>query len=288
MLKKLFKHEFKTISKMGGLLVAVSGCLTLLAAAYLVSPLFSVFLNQSNEMSVGMTVMGVLLGVLGILSYVAMLVGVSFGFTIFLGVRFFRSMYSDEGYLTNTLPVKPMDLLIVKVVTAAVWMLIMNLILYGFMILLILIGTSRSLDMNFFDMLKSIRQLFGTLVDYFFADFRGDLKVSALLILLMVFVGPFAEIAIMFGSLTIGQLSWKNKGLTGIWVYLGMRMAMGMVGGFASIAFNIIAARRIMEGSASLFLANGRYLVSLLISIAFGVALFFISSHIVKNRLNLE
>ena len=167
-------------------------------------------------------------------------------------------------------------------------MLIMNLVLYGFVILLVLIGTSRSLDMNFFDMIKSIRELFSTFVDYFFAEFRGDLKVSALLIILMLLVGPFAEIAILFGSLTVGQLSWKNKGLTGILVYLGMRMAMGMVGGFASIAFNIIAARRIMEGTASLFLANGRYLVSLLISIAFGVALFFSSSHIVKNRLNLE
>ncbi|MBO4750668.1 MAG: hypothetical protein J5546_10150 [Lachnospiraceae bacterium] len=288
MLNKLFKHEFKTISKMGGLLVGVSGAVTLLAAAYLISPLFSVFLNRGNTMSVGMSVVSVLIGVLGILSYVAMLVGVSFGFTIYLGVRFFRSMYSDEGYLTNTLPVKPMELLVAKVITAAVWSLIMNLVMYAFVILLVLIGTSRVLDLNFFDMIKSFREFIDLVMEYLFSDMRKDLAASAVLILVMMIIGPFAEIATLFGALTLGQLSWKNKGLMGVLVYLGLRMVMGVVGGIANIAFNVATFSRVAQGNGTLFLANGRYLVSLLISVAFGGLLFVISGYIVKNKLNLE
>ncbi len=44
--------------------------------------------------------------------------------TVFMIVRIYRNMYSDEGYLTFTLPVKTSEIVNSKIITGAIWTLI--------------------------------------------------------------------------------------------------------------------------------------------------------------------
>ena len=283
MLSKLYKHEFRVIGKMGGLLLAVSAGVTLLGALYLVSPLFHGIVDSGKGTNIGVYVIGVLLGVFGMLAYAAMLVGVSVGFLIFLGFRFYRSMYSDEGYLTHTLPVKPADLLIAKVVTGGVWLLIMTLAIYLMVGLLAMVGVSQVTDIGVSDLLSGIRNFFSE-----FSNLLGDLKASWILWILMVLISPFVNVCILFGALTLGQYSWKNRGLMGILAYLGVRFAMSIVSGVLNLALNVISHRSGVGLETGLLLTNNRSLVTLFTSLLFSAVLFIWSIHIVKNRLNLE
>ena len=83
MLGKLFKHEFRRIGKMALLLILIAVIVTGLGMIYLVSPLFHGIINSANSSStVGSTVLGVLLGFIGLLSYIGVLTGISTGLSV--------------------------------------------------------------------------------------------------------------------------------------------------------------------------------------------------------------
>ena len=59
--------------------------------------------------------------------YVIMLLASTWGMLIFLGIRFYRSMYTDEGYLSHTLPVTANQLFLSKVLVSGVWYLFITI-----------------------------------------------------------------------------------------------------------------------------------------------------------------
>ncbi len=288
MLGKLFKHEFRNVGRMGVLLLIVAACVTALGALYLLSPLFGSIIGQRKDASIPMSLLSVLLGLLGLLSYAVMLVGISYGFLIWLGVRFYRSMYSDQGYLTHTLPVKPIEILIAKTVTAGVWVLILSLAMYAMVIFLVLLGASRVMDVSIAELVRSASDTVGSILDLIKRETGFSFTGSAMVFLITILIAPFSTICIMFGAVTLGQYSWKNKGLMGIIAYIGVRMAMNIASGILGVGMTMFQFSQITESSNSLIMANGKNLISLLINLFFAVVLFCWSIHVVQNRLNLE
>ena len=59
--------------------------------------------------------------------YVIMLLASTWGMLIFLGIRFYRSMYTDEGYLSHTLPVTANQLFLSKVLVSGAWYLFLTI-----------------------------------------------------------------------------------------------------------------------------------------------------------------
>ena len=59
--------------------------------------------------------------------YVIMLLASTWGMLIFLGIRFYRSMYTDEGYLSHTLPVTANQLFLSKILVSGVWYLFISI-----------------------------------------------------------------------------------------------------------------------------------------------------------------
>ena len=94
MLGKLLKHEWKSVWKIPTILLCVLMGLAVLAGLGFASPIWDSGLEG--------------LGVLAVLSWMVFyfaIMGVSMGIMLYLAVRFYRSMFTDEGYLTHTLPV---------------------------------------------------------------------------------------------------------------------------------------------------------------------------------------
>ena len=288
MLGKLFKHEFRRIGKMAGLLLAVIFGVTVIGSVYLVSPLFHSIIDASSGSGMMLTVVGGILALIGLLSYTLILIGLSFGFIIYLGFRFYRSMYSDEGYLTHTLPVKASQLIIVKTVTGGIWMLIMTLALYVMVGFLTTLGYAQMKGLSFFEVISNFRDLFNMFVEYLREGAGFDLSTSGVLLTCTTLISPFATVAILFGALTLGQYSWKNKGLMGILAYIGVRVAMTIFGGILGLGSTMLRASQGTDPRVMFQLANDRYLVSLLTQVIFAGILFLWSIHVVRDRLNME
>ena len=110
MLGKLLKHEWKSIWKIPTILLGALMGLAVLAGFGFASPVWDSSLDG----------LGVLAVLTWMLFYLAVL-GVSLGIMLYLAVRFYRSMFTDEGYLTHTLPATSRQLLLSKVLIMAAW-----------------------------------------------------------------------------------------------------------------------------------------------------------------------
>lgn len=289
MLGKLFKHEFASIGKMALLLLMIAFGVTILGEIYLLSPLFDSVSHSTADMP-GLALIGRTLGLLGILSYALMLFGMTVGFIIYVSYRYYKSMFSDEGYLTHTLPVKSSDLLIAKIVTSSVCYFAITFALYFFAILLVLTGISRSYEMSLFEFLTQGKDKFLWIYSMLTNEFGLDITPYGVTLVISAILTPITNIAITFGSLTLGQYSWKNKGLMGIAMLIIVRLVMSVVNGVVSGAYTVVltAKDEVSALDAAMMLTNGRYVISTGIEVVFAIVLFFLSIHVIKNRLNLE
>ena len=114
MLGKLIKHEWKSTYKMGCLMLVVIALITVFGWLAFQTPMWKSL--SRNDFSFGWLD---IFGFLTLMMYVLLLVGVNFGILIYLGVRFYKTMYTDEGYLTHTLPVESTSCLSARFWSAA-------------------------------------------------------------------------------------------------------------------------------------------------------------------------
>ena len=108
MLNKLLKYEFKATARWFLPLYIALIVLTLLNKLTMIVEL--------PEIAV-FTVLEVLLMVF----YVMIIIFTSIATLILLLVRFYKNLYTDEGYLTHTLPVKPSMHLNCKLLSGFIW-----------------------------------------------------------------------------------------------------------------------------------------------------------------------
>lgn len=128
MLGKLMKYEWKNIWRAGTLMllgmfvVTVIGCVVLRMPGGLVTEIVDGNdINAAQSWFVGSSFVATLI------LYVIMLLASTWGMLIFLGIRFYRSMYTDEGYLSHTLPVTANQLFLSKVLVSGVWYLFLTI-----------------------------------------------------------------------------------------------------------------------------------------------------------------
>ena len=60
--------------------------------------------------------------------------------TIYFAIRFYKNLYTDEGYLMHTLPVKPWMLIVSKLTIGTIWFYLIDLLLVGAITLITLIA----------------------------------------------------------------------------------------------------------------------------------------------------
>lgn len=288
MLRKLMKHEWRNSSKIGAiLLLAITG-VTLIVALSLYLSIQGMTGPQADENGwfaalSGMTLFTTLM--LAILVTIA----ASWGMILYQGIRFYKTMYSEEGYLTHTLPVTPGQLLASKTLVAGLWYLFMAIAIalsVCAMFLSIFLALGGEVEWNSF--WRDISRMFRM----FFQDDPEAMSVLIHLIVsgvLMMIVTPFSGIMLIFGSLTIGQLARKYRALVGILVYIGMIFANSIICTILRMVFSLLAAvLSDYSGLSIFFYIFSTYDLALVVNAGMAVALYFISRHILTNRLNLE
>ncbi|HOO28532.1 MAG TPA: hypothetical protein PLU43_08710, partial [Lachnospiraceae bacterium] len=113
MLGKLLKQEWKALTKVllpANLLLIIITVIGRLVVRPLTTDAESSFLQ--------------VLTVFMLTFYIILLIAVTCGAFIYIVVRFYRTMYSDEGYLTHTLPLTVHQLIIGKGLAASGWLII--------------------------------------------------------------------------------------------------------------------------------------------------------------------
>lgn len=136
MLGKLMKHEWKAVGKVLGIVH-----LALILMAIIGKIMLSIEVLSETKVLWRML----------LLVYIISVMAVGFGTHIYLAVRFYKNMYTDEGYLSFTLPVKSWQHIVAKDLIASAWILIDGVVIVASIVILVMykgMGTDIGMFIN--------------------------------------------------------------------------------------------------------------------------------------------
>ena len=291
------KYEWKNIWKagtlmlLGMLVVTVIGCVVLRMPGGVVTGLL-----DNNDINATQSWFVLSSFVATLILYVVMLLASTWGMLIFLGIRFYRSMYTDEGYLSHTLPVTANQLFLSKILVSGVWYLFITIGI-GISVVALVVSLMTGL-LNIGELSSVLTQYNGNIWE-FLADafyelgrtYEEEMGINLLhygiTLLLTYVVGPFITMVTLFGALTIGQLSSKHKGFMGILAYAGLTILSSIIGSTVQSAF--MFGTNVMSSSGGFSVTtNMAYDINVITSLLIAAIMYGVSYYIMNRKLNLD
>ena len=287
MLGKLFKHEWKSTWKVGCLMILGLALVTFFGWFSFQAPMWQSIANNNRYRGVSVwdfMSFGTLI------LYIILLIGINYGILIYLAVHFYQTMYTDQGYLTHTLPVSKHQLLISKILNSGCWMLLVFLGVYLslFVLAASMIGAFIPEEYTWQDIWYEMAPYWDMINDSFRDIFGMSVGGYFTMLLISSLISPFCTMINIFGAISIGQLFSKHRVLMAIVSYIGIAIINGIV---SSLIRSIISVGQIdiMMSDA----AAGRYAVitvlsALALSVVEAVILYFVSHYVISKKLNME
>ncbi|MBP5222591.1 MAG: hypothetical protein J6Z35_05470 [Lachnospiraceae bacterium] len=284
MLGKLLKYEWKNSKNVGMLLIGIVLGVSVLGMFYLFSPLWTELFR--NGVFGDFFFLGAFFGFGGLMVYAIILSTVVSAFMIYLAVKYYRSMFRAEGYLTHTLPVKPVEILAAKVLNAGIWMLIFYFVLVSSLAVLAVTAVCTASGIGLGELLENAQPVLRDAILELEEEFGTGILELVLTYLLYFLVGAFTGPMILFGALSLGHYSKKNKGMLGILAYFGILFFMMILNNAIVTAYySVTGIRNGFQNNSYLLTPYRIYFVT---SLIVAVILFFWTKHIITKRLNLE
>lgn len=267
MFTKLLKHEWRATCGMLGTLCLVCLGASLLGGFTMRYLMWASTVNTSHNAMVVLSVLAMIAAMLAVA-----MVGVAALF-LYIG-RFYKSRFTDEGYLTFTLPVSTHQNLLASLVNTIIGMILVILAIGAALMLWLMIG------------LPGIPEVFQEFLEKLPRIWEGFLYACKTLpwryvglFLLCVVTGSVCELILLMLSVTIGAtLARKHKILVAVGVYYGIHVALSMV---TSVCM-AIGALSYANGMGSFFGTMP------LLMTGTGLASYFLMAWMMDRKLNLN
>lgn len=281
MLGKLLKHEWKAVWKVPVLLIAVLMITAVLAGLTFALPIW-------DSEWVGLPLSGVML----ILMFYFAMIATVLGITIYFAVRYYKNMFTDEGYLTHTLPVTARQLLLNKTITMSVWNLIAMIAVavsvFVFFVIMFLSLAPR--DGSFARELVEAIKLWPEALSSPYMDGFESFCFGALF---TVLAGAFSNTMMLIGAITLGQMVRKHRILGAVGAYFGFQVIIQILSTAVFIPMMIKMAdssyyQNIYELQTPFPVLTPLYFMMSGASLVVGIGLYFMSEYLIRHKLELE
>lgn len=195
---------------------------------------------------------------------------------IYLLVRFYKSMFRDEGYLTFTLPVNTSTILIGKVLTMFCYLLLNSVIVAASFFLLAVTPDIKR------ELFQSLSMIESELLQY-------GISLSELIVwgVVLTILSTLVSILTAVMSLCIGQLSNTHRVGVAIAVYIGIQIVAQYAFSFLFTGYHLFTPFSYTADAATAGMMRSLLLFLLLFNVVFAAAEYLISLHILKRKLNL-
>ncbi len=274
MFAKLLKHEFRATGKMMLLLSVLALGMGAVGAAVLRLLIYGFsHLEATNAAIQSMLISGPILMVGICLSLFAYLIGVE----IYLLIRFYRNKFTDEGYLTFTLPASSHQIFASSYVHFILSSLLAFLVFFLSVVILVTFGTAteglangaalKDMGNGFWEMFHIMGSMWNGSGWLYWMDWVLSLLADPMLMLCAITVGAV--------------VAKKHKVLAAIGVYYGATMAIDVIQGLFTGAAVVIAAT--YSGNYEPMLV----LPELIMQLGMLVGGYILSTYLMKNKLNL-
>ena len=268
MVKKLIKWDFASYLR---LLLPVQLILLGIAALNRFIQLFEDSSSSAYEIVFGSSVF---------LYVVSVIVAIVLTFVVSI-VRFYQGMYTNEGYLTHTLPVTPAQHIFSKlIVTMLFYLGTFFAIFLSFIIL-----TLGELNIEIF---KAFGYMFGKLTEYS----RGHFIMYFIELILLILGSLITSTLSIYFCISIGQLAQKRKILLAFGAYFGLYFIKQVLGTIIIIIFTLLG-RSVWDVigqwvSYNIFAFYHFVLIgALVVELVMAVIYFLLTRFIMKKKLNL-
>lgn len=289
MLGKLIKHEWKGTYRVGCLMMLLMAGITFFGWLAFQSPMWKQATSDTYNYSftTGVELLDIL-SIFTLVLYFVMLIVVLVGIVVYLAVHFYKTVYTDEGYLTHTLPVTKHQLLFSKILVGGLWTMIIYAMVYLSVILLgaSLIGAILPDGYTFARFWSESGELIAELRMEMERQFGLNFVIYTVFILLSLLIGPFIAMATVYGAISLGQLFTRHRVLMAIVSYIGIGILNGILG---TVVQSVIDTNDVIQTSTDL----GSYIdvnmiTSFGLNLIIAVALYMASWLVMTKKLNME
>lgn len=265
MFAKLLKHEWRGSSR---ILTVLS--LAALGAGAVGAVLLRVLMDNANMLSQEAET-GWMPGVMSLLLAFAMLglMAYAFGGELLLLHRFYKSKFTDEGYLTFTLPVSSRQIFLASFVNMIIWSVIILAVVVASFAMIVLISAAAE---GF-----SLKEL---LESYPLEEYGGGYIALNIVSSIVSFI---SGIILPMTCVVVGAvLAKKHKLLTAFGIYYGVSMVKSILSSVIMSAYSVSA--QMYEAEAAM---NAMNWAELGIQTVLAVGGFFLSTWLMEKKLNL-
>lgn len=280
MFAKLLKYEWKANAKLLSILSAAAAVLGVIGAAIL-SLAFSI-MSDPNPVYEGLDTLGSI-GLIFLWFFILLsLVVYSLAVNVILAYRFYKTKFTDQGYLTFTLPVSSKQIFLSSCTNMSIWVAISTTISLASMFGSFFIGLLSLGDMGdyFIEALKSIPEMM-TISDGVMAAIQLSLS------LVMYLLACLTSIVTIHTSIVLGAVLVKKlKILTSIGIYYAINFGMSMLVSFTQYVPSfvmLITPNDVVVGLTQIVIL----LVQILIYVAIIVVGYKVSIKLMDEKLNL-
>ncbi|MDD3840687.1 MAG: hypothetical protein PHP06_08990 [Clostridia bacterium] len=186
--------------------------------------------------------------------------------------HFQKNLFGPEGYLMFTLPVKPFQLLLSKLITTIIWF---NIMLFSAIAMILLLSRFQIP----FDAIKG--------------SINWENIKTILKAILGINIGIIPLVLSLYMGISLSTVAIRNKKLgmglgmiisiIAIWIYNWTSLKLSGLAPFTVTAANdaIVMGENFIPGDTPI-------LISLAVSLAFSALFFFITTYIMRHKLNLD
>ena len=287
MLKKCLKYDFEAVLRTWWIL-AVS-----MLGASVIAGLGFRFFSQcmvADEVNEGLTVLAAFVAIGSYFCLLAMIMGMTVSF-ILIFWRMYTHFYTDQGYLTFTLPVKRSTLYLSKVIMGTVLeAATVGILILGILFIALVVPPTEGGE--FFislDWLSAIGEVLGQLVDV--AGWWLILWIPAAVAILVLFA--LFQNGLIYFCITMGAVVAKrHKLIAAIGIYYGVNLAVGLIGEIIFLFLTAGIITIIMAALASGGVIMGLTITAILFIVALAMAvlsaiLHFMTVNKLEQKLNL-
>lgn len=280
MLKKLLKYDWKSVS---GLLLILHGILL----AYTLIGRIGIAFGLSKY---GDTLTGSVTEAYGIVSGIYILIYVFFIMAImvvtgvYLAARFHKNLFSDEGYLTHTLPVSPAKIMWSKILVSWAWSVIDAVFVVASIMMLVLFKQT-------FEPFKNVVCEFFSILAGVYGMQNQVLMILLILTVLAQFFGCYTMLVLF--SMCLGSLFKTHKILGAVVSFFGINIILSIVSTiimFAVPGWSSTGSVSVTAAANGGFIGgeNSIFLFTFVWNLALAVVFFLGSRYILSRKLNLE
>ena len=276
MLSKLLKYDLRALFKYWWIVALSSVCLTFVGGISL-----KIFLYPTTSAD---TPLVTVLAFFGLIVTVIGLSAFLMATEIFIYVRFYQNLFSDEGYLTFTLPVRRRDILNSKIISGLIVNFLTVILLLAEILVIIIIGIDQA---TLYVWSESIGMfLRGTLE--LLGAWSAVYIIEALIGILFIVTAGYllTLICITFASV----VAKKHKIIAAIAFYYITNAVISFISQMV-LMFGSVSLAGILEGipTDSHFAVLSLMALSLVLSVgAIALALYSVEHYLLDKKLNLS